>query len=302
MYGVSLLLEGGTMRGAYCAGVLQGLQEHYGIMKVDVGSGSSSGIGSLAYYAAGDFDAAYWEDMLSSKSFVGMGNFLRGKPYVDVDYVVDVLMKKECPLDANALLASDMELVVPVTDAFTGKVKYLSSKDGFEGCDPFEVMRATMALPLPVVTYGKGVRLNGSMYIDGGYSDPVPLDHPSIKCTKKIICLTKNKGYKRSSSSERAAMKLMKRVLPEGTYRAVRDKPDIYWGRVDDAFRLVKDEGAIVIRPDVALSRFDSSRNNIRYCIELGKRDVISNPMLAELADEMRESGRGEFYFGREAA
>lgn len=282
--------------------MLDALQQTYGLKLADVASGSSAGIGSLAYFAAGNFYAGFWEDFLSSKEFMGIGNLIRrGKPYVNIDYLIDSLVKEKYPLDVDAVLGSGMELIVPLTDSDTGEVSYLTNTEGFDGCNFFDVLKASMALPLPLISYGKNVLLKDRAYFDGGYGDPLPVDHPKIKDTRKIIVLTKNKNYPLEDTwLEKAITEIFRPMMKEGVYRQIKRNSELYMEKLEKISEYEKN-GDIVIRPKYKLNGLNNSRKNLRNCIELGRKDLSENEEVRMLMGELMQSERRNFYFGQEA-
>jgi predicted patatin/cPLA2 family phospholipase len=299
---VSIAVQGGLMRGAYSAAVLEEIRNFYGLKSVDVATGNSAGVGSLAFYVAGnDCFTGFWEGVVTRSEFMSFSNIVRKGRYVDVDYATGNLMGNEWALDTDAMMNSETDMFVNATDTVTGEPKYFSNRDGFEGCPPIEVLRACMAVPYPLV-YGKKVSLNGTYYVDGGYSDPLPIDHPAMDGTRQIIILTASKDYpSKDNYSDWLLSRFFKRSFSGKLYESLKRQSELYREKLSMAEEMRKD-GAIVIRPDVNLSRTDNSRKNIRNVIELGRRDAQTNMELANYMDTLRQSDRRDFYFGDENA
>ena len=180
---ISIIAEGGGMRGAYSLGAIDSLYSHFGLKQVDYLTGSSSGIGTLAYYAAGQFYPGYyiWPLHLPNPKFMSIRNIFGGHPFVNVDYLIDCILKKRVPLKESAVKRSKMHLIVPLTNTVTGNVCYFDNRTHYNF---FEVLRASMAMPF---AYGKSVQIGLSRYIDGTLTNPLPTDVSCIKRSKKII-------------------------------------------------------------------------------------------------------------------
>jgi len=294
---LSIIAEGGGMRGAYSLGAIDALYSELGLKRADFVTGSSASIGTLAYYASGQFYPGFhiWPEELPNWRFLSLRNLFRGRPFLDVDFLVDdVFRSGERQLDMKALLESPVELIVPITDSDTGEAIHLSNKKGFGGHDPWKVLKASMALPF---AYGKNIELNGRLYFDGGYSDPLPIDYDGIKDTKKIIILNKNSDYPlEPGKDENFLASLTKPFLRKGVYERVRTHRHSYKRRMEEVRELERN-GDIVIRPKRKFSRMDSSRANLERCIAEGRQDVLSDTRIGELMRELRGSARSEFYF-----
>lgn len=65
---VSIVAEGGRMKGAYAAGAMVALDSHFGLKRVDFAAASSASTGSLAYYVSGQVSLAkgIWVNHVSS--------------------------------------------------------------------------------------------------------------------------------------------------------------------------------------------------------------------------------------------
>ena len=78
------------------------------------------------------------------------------KRIIDIDYLIDVVFKRQQPLDVKRLRESGMVFNVGTTSRDTGAVTYFSNKDTV---DFFDMLRASKAMP---VAYGKSVIINGA--------------------------------------------------------------------------------------------------------------------------------------------
>jgi len=119
-----------------------------------------------------------------NKNFLSPWNPLKGMPLVNIDYLIDVF-KTKTALSSEKIHAAKTKIIAPLTNSSTGQVEYFDNR---HGVDFMEVLRAETAMPL---LYGKNVIISNDKYFDGGSSDPLPLDHPDIISSKKIIILTR---------------------------------------------------------------------------------------------------------------
>jgi len=158
---VAIITSGGGMRCAYAAGALVALAKNLGYTRPDIFISASGSVGAMFYYLAGQYEdiGRAWLRYVPSPQIVSAF-----PPRLRIDYVVDTILKRDLPLDEDALRATSTRWFVPVTNLDTGDTEYVTSEEWF---DPYEVMRAAKAIPF---LYGGAVRLGAKPYIDGDVS------------------------------------------------------------------------------------------------------------------------------------
>ena len=179
-----LVIQGGGMRASYSCGAMVTLLE-YGLTDVfEHVIGSSAGAMNGAYFLSADASAAHiYTDEITNKNFV---NLLRRDKRVDIDYIIDLVLKHKRPLNLEKLKRSRSKLHVVVTNARNGRKEVLSDHADF--VEIYEELRATAALPL---LYGKKIQIKDKYYIDGGVSDLIPLDVAhDLGCTDIVVIMT----------------------------------------------------------------------------------------------------------------
>ena len=179
-----LVMQGGGMRAVYSAATIAPLVS-YGLHDAfDHVVGSSAGAINGAYLVSADPETmlTYTND-LTNKNFV---NLLRLDKKVDIDYLVDLVLKHKRPITIANLQKAHAKLHTIVTDAKTGKKVVPSDHRQF--AEIYEEFRATAALPL---LYDKPVLVHGRWYIDGGVSDLLPIDVAiKLGCTDIVVVMT----------------------------------------------------------------------------------------------------------------
>jgi predicted patatin/cPLA2 family phospholipase len=290
---ISIVAEGGGMRGAYVCGAIDALYSHYGLHRVDVVTGTSASACTLAYYAAGQFYPGYyiWTQEVPSWHFLSFRNLLCGKPFLDIDYMVDVIFKRNVKLDPKRLKDSKIKLVVPVLSCATGETEFFDMKGS--DVDIFEVLRAAAAAP---IVYNKRVRIGDAYYFDGYFGNPLALDNPHIAETKKIVILSKPLDDTSRINWDREA-RLLRPILRKDTYRVLR-MSDARQSAAIEQCKSLMNEGAVVIAPEDSSGRsLDNSIKNIRRLIQQGYDDALKNEPLRQLMQELKSSPRKDFYF-----
>ncbi len=157
---IAIVCSGGGMRCAYSAGALIALAEEFDLTKPDILIATSGSAGSSLYYLTGQYDdiKTIWTELLSTRKFISFFRFWR---IMDIDYLIDEVFKKQCPLQVELLPQVNTNFYIPITDTVTKKARYISKEDKV---DIFEALRATKAIPL---LFGKSVSIDNNNYIDG---------------------------------------------------------------------------------------------------------------------------------------
>lgn len=164
----ALILSGWGMRAVFCVGALLALQKELWFTAPDIVIAWSWSVGTASYFVARQYKdiKSIRLSHLSTKKFI---NFWRIRKIMDIDYLIDVVFKKQAPLQVKKIYDSPIRYYIAATNAHSGTVEYFSQKDGI---DIFELMRASKAIPF---FYGKSVDINWSLYHDGSNSSAVEL-------------------------------------------------------------------------------------------------------------------------------
>ncbi len=283
---LSVISEGGAMRGAYAAGVLKALYEHYGLKRIDFAGGSSAGVIDLAFYITGNLDGMerVWNDIVTTKEFLSFSpkRIAAGKPIMNLDYLMESCARNG--LSDEAIRNSNAELIIPVTKVNTGKAEIYSSKE-YKG-NLTELIAKSIAMPF---VSGRN-KVNGNVAIDGGMTAPLPIDYKTFEDSAKIVIMTKTPlqaGKPRLGDTILRELGHYSGKMPRGLYSAMKNKEDVY---LDSYRKIIENAGPelALIQPEEKMSRFDNSRENIKRAIRQGHEDAVKNESLQYLMDVSR--------------
>ena len=187
---VRMVLEGGSFRGLYTAGVLDVLMENN--INIDEIVGVSAGaLFGVNYFSNQKgrvirYNKKYCNDKryMSLKSLILTGN------YINKDFAFYKITKELDVFDNEAFKKSKKNFYAVVTNVETGKPEYIKIESPI---DDLEVLRATSAIPLA----SKIIKINNKKYLDGGISDSIPVYFNKDKYKKNIIVLTRPLDYKK---------------------------------------------------------------------------------------------------------
>jgi predicted patatin/cPLA2 family phospholipase len=178
----AIVVEGGAMRGVFSAGVLDVFLES-GFEPFDLAIGVSAGACNLASHLAlqhGRNRRCYFE-LMTRREFIDPIRLLRGGSAVDLDWLWAALADRE-PLDVDAIARHAAEFVVVATSATTGDPVYLSPSPA----SMFDVLKGSCALP---VLYRERIRVEGEGLVDGGVSDPIPVEEAHRRGARRILAI-----------------------------------------------------------------------------------------------------------------
>ena len=167
----TLILEGGSLRCAFTAGVMDALML-LGPLKFDRMFGVSAGSMVMATYLSGQYKHFYRisRELVEDGTFIRFSSAWSKEGLMNLSHLRAHVMR-HAPLDLDALGVAQQSTraIVVTTHLETGEPRYIEP----QGRDWMDALVASSSLPM--VTRGK-VKFRGERMFDGGYSDPLPLD------------------------------------------------------------------------------------------------------------------------------
>ena len=249
-----LVLEGGTFRPIFSAGVMDALVQHNIMFPYCIGV--SAGITDGFSYASRQIgrNLEILRQYRNDKRYLSIGNFLKCRSMFGIEFVFEESPNTLLPFDWEAFSKYEGTFLVGVTNARTGKSEYLNGKQ----LDKKNTMvKATCAIPLMFPE----VKINGEVYYDGGICDPIPVRKALADGNEKLlIVLTRPAGYeKKLGSSNKLAAQVLKRKYPN------------------------------LVEP--LLTRHTNYNETVRYCEELERqgRAIVLRPAEEGIIDSMEK-------------
>lgn len=254
----SLILEGGTLRPIFSAGVMDALLDNNITFPycIGVSAGITNGISYISQQRGRNLEVV--TKYRNDKRYLGYRNFLKCKSLFGLDFVFDEIPNKLIPFDMDTYKKYPGKVLVGVTNAKTGKTEYL---DGKNLDDKATMLRATCALPIffPVI------KLNGNEYYDGGICDPIPIKKAIEDGNDKhLIISTQPKGYKKELSKKNVLVaKLLNNKYPN-LKDALLNRHDSYNETVRFCEELEKQGKALILRPEFSLESFEKDVDKLK--------------------------------------
>ena len=243
MENVGLVLEGGGMRGAFTAGVLDFLMEK-NVWLSDV-YGVSAGACQGCNYLSGQIGRGLriWTDYVDDKRYCSLQSLVRTGDLFGADMSYNLVPNLYDPFDYDAYIQKGGRFIAVVTNVETGKAEYLRVEDMRRD---LHMIRASSALPL----VSNIVEINGRRYMDGGIADSIPLKR-SIQDghRRNVLVLTQAAGYRKSPNRAQPVIALKYRRYPEFVKTSARRHLQ-YNAALDLVTEEVKAGRCFVIQPD----------------------------------------------------
>ncbi len=262
----ALVLEGGTFRPIFSAGVMDALLDynvHFPYV-IGVSAGITDGISYVSRQKKRNYDVLV--NLRHDKRYIGMKNYITDRSLFGLKFAYEDMPRDIYPFDWETYRNSKTEVRVGVTNVLTGESEYLDGKDMDE---KFTMLRATCALPFvfPVI------EIDGKGYYDGGICDPIPVKKAMADGHDKLlIILTRPESYRKTlSSANKIAVRYLKRKYPK-MVEPLLTRHDKYNETVRYCEQLERDGKAVVLRPteEMQIDSFEKDIEKIKRLYKFG--------------------------------
>ncbi len=265
----ALVLEGGSLRGVFTAGVLDVFLEH-GI-EMSYVNGVSAGSMCGMSYVSKQIGRTIKVDLnyVNDKRFLSFRNMVKHRSIFNFDFLFGELCDTLVPFDYETFWKSQQKFEVIATRCKTGKPEYFEKSS----CDDFiSAVKASSSIPI----LSGMIRVKGKKYLDGGCSMPVAYQRAIDLGYKKIVViLTRERGFRKAQLDNwtKKGYDRYFEPLPE-FLEALKEVPDRY-NRMQEEIDCLEKEGKIyVIRPDkhVTVQRTEKDKRKLESLYEDGRR------------------------------
>ena len=268
----ALVLEGGGMRGAYTAGVLDYLMDKG--VEFDTVYGVSAGALTGANYKSRQIGrgirtfAAYLQD----ERYAGPQYLLKSGDWFNIDFSYNQIPNRLDPADYDTFNENKTDFYSVVSNVETGKAEYIKITDLRK---QMERLRASASLPL----LSNIVVVNGKKYLDGGSCDSIPLKKSiSDGHSKNLVILTQHRGFVKKPSANRYACRVMYSKYPNYV-KAMNNRHLMYNRQLKYTYEMERLGKAFVIQPQkpVEISRLEKNPARLMELYHRGKVDAAKN-------------------------
>ncbi len=282
----ALVLEGGGMRGAYTAGVLDVFHDKG--LCFGAGVGTSAGATHLCNYVSEQKGRNLRIDTVHSKHprYKSWRNLIRSGNYFDVDFCYRVLPYELDIFDFKKFneKALNSEIYACVTNVESGIPEYKRLID-IDLDEEIKYVRASASLPL----CSQIVEIEGKKFLDGGICDSIPfafIDDKGFK--KQVVVLTRPKGYQKEKNPLLPLMKVVYRKYPK-FIEAAANRHIMYNKSLEQLEEWEQQGKSFVFRPSIEMKigRLENNTDKLVELYKLGVKDAEANmPALLEFLEK----------------
>lgn len=241
----ALILEDGVNKGVFTAGILDFFQNHQ--LYLPYVAAISVGICNAMDYTSRQPGKTRSCMIPAERNVppIHWCNLYRKGSVIDLDLVFGEYPNRLDPFDFAAFQNSETTCEFVVTNCRTGMAEYLSERKNKERMLAICRARCSMPYILPMEPVGE------ESYLDGGISDPLPVDHARLRGYEKVIVILKQrKGFlPHGLCCEPYLIRSMYRKYP-ALSEALGSRIERYKSRLSYIERLEKAGAIYAIRPE----------------------------------------------------
>ena len=185
-------------------------------------------------------------------------------------FIFDTIPNSLVPFDFKTFMESEQTCFTTATDCKTGEAVYYEK--GELGADYMKILQASSSLPF----ISKPVHYQGRVLMDGGLSDPIPIQkaiHDGN--SKNVLVLTRPKRYRKKPFR----LSILARIRHPGlggVYSTLRNRHLRYNATVEYLDRLEEEAKVFVIRPRLPLDagRIERNKDKLYAVYDQGYADA----------------------------
>ncbi len=270
---IGLVAEGGGMRGAYTAGVLECFLDSN--LHFPYAIGVSAGANTLCSYLSEQSlrNKRLYTEWITDKRFINWRNLFKEGAYFGMNFLFEELPLHLDPFDFEHFKESPTIFKVGVTNCLTGECEFMEPNKADSPEAMNRILQASSSLPF----ISKQVELNGIPYLDGGISDSIPIE----KAQKdgflyNVVILTRNANYRKTPSkrTEKLAKYALKRY--PNLINTLNHRYKVYNDTLDKLAQLEAENKVYVIRPTLPLTvdRYEKDSKKLTMLYQQGYEEA----------------------------
>ncbi|MDQ0273699.1 patatin-like phospholipase family protein [Cytobacillus purgationiresistens] len=266
----ALVLEGGGMRGAYSAGVMEYFLENnlFFPYVIGVSAGAANAASYLSKQRGRNKKVSI--EYVADPRYLSLRNYRKSRQLFGMDFIFDEIPNKYVPYDFPVFQESESEFMIGATDCHSGEPVYFGKMD--YGAEMLKLLKASSSLPF----VAPEVEHNGMVLLDGGISDPIPIKKAQNDGYQKaVVVLTRNKGYMKKPSKLNFLVKRKYPLYP-GLYQAMTVRYEKYNDTLKYLEQEEKNGRVIIIRPQqpMDVGRMERNPRKLEKLYDQGFQDA----------------------------
>ncbi len=284
-----LVMEGGSMRGMFTAGVTDVFMENN--ISFDGAVGVSAGAGFGCNYKSRQPGRAirYSKRFCKDKRYASWCSWIKTGNLYNVDFVYTQVPRKYDIFDEKAYRENPMEFYVVCTDIETGMPVYHKCEKGDD--EDINWMRASASLPM----LSKTVEIDGFKLSDGGTADSIPLRFfEKIGYNRNVVILTQPNGFVKEKNSLLPLLRITERKYPE-FIKALENRHNMYNETLEYIYKEEQENKVLVLRPEAPLdiSGVVHDENELERVYRHGR--MVGEKALSRVREFLTEGRQSEY-------
>jgi len=264
---IGLVIEGGGFRGVFCEGItsffLENNIEFPYIIGVSMGAINATNYVSKQKKR----NLEIIERFIDDKRYISKRNLIKTGNLFGMDFIFNDIARIHHPFDFDAYNEDQSEMVIVAMNCQTGQSSYVyKSKNTTDHM--MTALRASSSLPF----VSKKVMMNDVPYLDGGITDPIPVQKAlEDGCDKVVVLLTRDKKYIKEAFKGAPIGKVMYKDFP-AVVKGLEERHNVY-SRSQHVLELLEAEGkALILCPKEPLdvSRTEKDFSKIKFAFDAG--------------------------------
>jgi len=244
MINAALVLEGGSLRSLYTAGVLDVFIENE--MEFECVIGVSAGALTGANYIAKHAGRSAKINILHSNdsNYYGLKQLIFKRSAFNFNYIFYSPIKDLYPYNENMLANTKQKFLICATDCETGKAVYFEK---YNYNELVQTLQASSSLPL----LSKPVIVDGITCLDGAIADPIGVNKAfSEGYEKVVVVLTRDLEHsnKKVIKMGQRLSRMVYKKYPE-LIEALNNVANNYNSLIEQIYKMEQENKIFVIRP-----------------------------------------------------
>ncbi len=265
---ISLVLEGGGMRGIYTSGVLDFFLDKK-LYFYDIFGVSAGACNAISYISRQRGRNAYvLERFCSDPRYISMSGLATRGSVFGMDFIFREIPDHLVPLDYDTYVKTGTNLTIVSTDCETGRPNYRTTRDIR---DSVEYLIGSSSIPL----FAKMVEVDGLKLLDGSGSESVPIRKAVWEgFPRHVVVLTRNAGYRKPKGPS-AIYQAKYRNYPK-LVTSLKTRYLTYNTSMELCEKLEREGNALIIRPTnpLEIDRFERNPQRLHKLYLEGYQDA----------------------------
>jgi predicted patatin/cPLA2 family phospholipase len=277
-----LIVEGGGMKCAYSAGVLDIFLDEQ--LQFDYCIGVSAGAANCASFLAGqrERNMRYYTQHVTDPNYISVHSLLKTGSLFGLQYIYGDLSNEGGldPLDYDAYHNNPTEAYIAATDVVTGETHYFNKNELHR--NEYQPIMASCALPVAC----RPITYEGHTYYDGGVSDSIPITHAlEHGCDRIIVIFSKPRGFRMTPESHRPAYTLALRHKYPRVVKALNHRHEVYNREMDLVDKLEKEGRVMTFCPssEIKIGTYTTDPAVMQQLYDNGLEDATQH--ISEIKD-----------------